>query len=391
MNLFDAGALVLLVVAVFLGFRSGALPQLGGLGGAVLGGALAILALPIVELAVDSLDPWPRAFAVLAWLLASVAIGEAAGSGLGRGIAGRLGPGVFGAMDQLGGAIVGASQAVLIVWLAGGLLAFGPVPRVAAQAQTSTSVRTLATLLPPPTEIAAELGRLLNASRLPDVFVGLEPVPAPPVEKPSDPRAEAIARQVENGTVKVMAQTCGAISSGTGFAVARDYVVTNAHVVAGGRTLRVSLGDDIRDATTVLFDPNLDVALLHAPGLGATPLHLATTDPDRGAAGAAIGFPGGGHESAIPAAVATRYDAVGYDIYNNRRVTRRILELRAAISPGDSGGPLVLTDGTVGGVVFAESRSEEDVGYALSPVSVNADVAPAVGRTTPVDTGSCIR
>jgi S1-C subfamily serine protease len=390
-NLFDAGALVLVVVAVLLGFRSGALPQIGGLGGAVLGGGLAILALPIVELAVRDLDPWPRAFAVLAWLLASVAIGEAAGSGLGRSVAARLGRGVLGAMDQLGGAIVGAAQALLIVWLAGGLLAFGPVPRVAAQAQTSTSVRTLATILPPPTEIAAELGQLLNASQLPDVFVGLEPVPAPPVEKPKDPVAQAIARQAEDGTVKITAQTCGAISSGTGFEIARDYIVTNAHVIAGGRTIRVSLGGDVRDATPVLFDPSLDVALLHASGLGGTPLRLATTDPKRGDAGASIGFPAGGQLAAIPAAVATSYNAQGRDIYGNRTVTRRILELRAAIEPGDSGGPFVLTDGTVGGVVFAESRSEEDVGYALSPVSVSADVSPSVGRTTPVDTGSCIR
>jgi S1-C subfamily serine protease len=390
-NLFDVGAIVLLVVAIVLGFRSGALPQVGGLIGAIVGGGLAVLALPLVELIVTDLDPWPRAIAVLAWLLASVAIGEALGSGVGRFAASRLGTGVLGTMDQLGGALVGAAQAILIVWLAGGLFAAGPIPRLASQAQTSTSVRTLSTILPPPTVIAVELGRLLDASGLPDVFVGLEPLPAPPVDLPSDPRAQAIARAAARSTVKVTAQTCGEISSGTGFAVAGDYVVTNAHVVAGGRTIRVSLDGEPHDATAVDFDPKLDVAVLLVTGLDAAPLRFSIADPRRGDPAAALGFPGGGNLKALPAAVTARYEATGLDIYGEQRVTREILELRAAISPGDSGGPLVLDDGTVGGVVFAESRSDEDVGYALSPVAVATEVAPMIGRTSPADTGVCIR
>jgi S1-C subfamily serine protease len=390
-NLFDAGAIILLVVGLVLGLRSGALPQIGGLGGAIFSGALSVLALPLVELVVKELEPWPRALAVLTWLLASVAIGEAVGSGLGRFAAGRLGTGVLGRMDQLAGALIGAAQAALIVWLAGGLLAFGPLPRIAAQAQTSTSVRALAGILPPPTKIALELGRLLDASGLPDVFVGLEPVPAPPVDRPTDPRAQAIARAAEAGTVKVSAQACGAISSGTGFAVAADYVVTNAHVVAGGRTIRVALKGQPFDATTVFFDPDQDVALLHVAHLGATPLRFATSDPVRSAPGAALGFPAGGALTAIPAAVAARYEAQGLDIYGKDRVTRVVLELRASVEPGDSGGPFVLVDGTVGGVVFAESRSDQDVGYALSPKAVATDIAPAIGRASAVDTGACIR
>jgi S1-C subfamily serine protease len=72
-------------------------------------------------------------------------------------------------------------------------------------------------------------------------------------------------------------------------------------------------------------------------------------------------------------------------------VTRDILELRAEVEPGDSGGPLVLEDGTVAGVVFAESRSDESVGYALAAGVVDARVAPAIGRTSSVDVGPCLR
>ena len=69
----------------------------------------------------------------------------------------------------------------------------------------------------------------------------------------------------------------------------------------------------------------------------------------------------------LAAAVAGQYPATGHDIYGDGQVRREILELRAAIERGDSGGPLVLSDGTVGGVVFAEARTNPDVG--LRPVA----------------------
>ena len=46
MNPLDVIAVLLVVLAVLLGFRSGALPQVGGLLGAIGGGALVITALP---------------------------------------------------------------------------------------------------------------------------------------------------------------------------------------------------------------------------------------------------------------------------------------------------------------------------------------------------------
>jgi S1-C subfamily serine protease len=154
--------------------------------------------------------------------------------------------------------------------------------------------------------------------------------------------------------------------------------------------VRVTLGDDLFDAVPVLVDPELDIALVHVPRLVAPALALATADPTRGATGATFGFPGGRGLDVQPAAVAGAYDARGRDIYGERRVTRSILELRAEIDQGDSGGPLILTDGTVGGVVFAEARTDDEVGYALTPTDVRDAIGPAIGRTTETPTGACI-
>ena len=102
----------------------------------------------------------------------------------------------------------------------------------------------MAGVLPPATEIAVGLGGWLDTTGLPDVFVGFEPLPAPPVDRPNDPAARAIAAAAEASTLKVSAATCGLSSVGTGFVVANGYVVTNAHVVAGAgsRGVRVNAG-----------------------------------------------------------------------------------------------------------------------------------------------------
>jgi S1-C subfamily serine protease len=391
-NPLDAIAIVLVVLAVLLGFRSGALPQVGGLLGAVGGGALAVLSLPLLVEPLASVPAGIRPYVVLTGLLLAVGIGESIGSGIGRIFARALGTGVLGAADRVAGGFTGAAQALLIVWLAGGLLAIGPIPRLTEAAQTSTAIRTLNAALPPPIEIAAELGTLLDGSGLPEVFVGMEPLPLAPVDPPTDAIARAIAALAQASTVRISAATCGFESSGSGVVFYERYVVTNAHVVAGAgeRGVRVTgVGGQV-DARVVLFDPALDVAVLYAPDLLAVALRFAASDPARGTVGAALGYPGGGSLTIVPAAVTGSYAATGRDIYDKATVRRQILELRAQIERGDSGGPFVLRDGTIGALVFAEARTDPDVGYALSPNAVAARVGPAVGRTAAVATGECV-
>jgi S1-C subfamily serine protease len=390
-NLFDVVVLVLLVAAILIGIGSGALPQLGGLIGSFGGGVLAIAALPLAAGPRDPLEPGAKAVVVLAGILLLVGVGEAIGASIGRAVARRLGGGVLDRVDRILGGFVGAAQALLVIWLIGGLLAAGPLRGLAIQAQTSLVVRSLNGVLPAPTEIAAELGQLLSGTGIPDLFVGLDPLPAPDVERPTDPAARRIAAAAIASTVRISARTCLFQSSGTGFAVARGYVVTNAHVIAGASTIRVQPPSGrLVDAVAVYSDPRLDVALLWVPDLALDPLRFATTDPGRGTVGATIGFPHGGELLVEPAAVSGAYAAQGRDIYGAERVSRRILELRAIVDQGDSGGPLILEDGTVGGVVFAEARTDESVGYALAATSVATAIQPSIGRTGAADTGPCI-
>ena len=391
MNPLDVLAIVLIVVAVVLGVRSGALPQLLGLGGAAITAVAGLAVLPVVTPLLDDLDTSLRAVVVLAALFGLVGVGETLGAAVGRRASAALGTGFLGAFERVAGGVVGAAQAILILWLAGGVIASGPFPGLAQLAQRSVTLRVVDAVLPPPTEIVLELGRILDDSGLPNVFIGLEQLPAPDIDLPSDARARQIGERAAPSVLRVVADGCDLRASGSSFVVAPEYLVTNAHVIVGADSIRVQSSDDTFRAVPVLVDLDLDIALLWADGVTVQPLRWAADDPGRGAIGATVGYPGGGNEAVKPATVAASYFATGLDVTNEERVTRRIIELRARVVPGDSGGPLVLEDGRVGGVVFAESRVDPAVGYALSPREVQSRVAAAIGRQSAVPTGPCVR
>jgi hypothetical protein len=119
-NPLDIVAILLLVVAALAGFRSGALPQIGGLAGAILAAIVGLTLLPSLQEPLAGIDPLPRAIVVVAGLLVAIAIGEGIGSTIGGAVAERLGDGVFGALDDVAGAGVGLLQGLLVVWLVGG-------------------------------------------------------------------------------------------------------------------------------------------------------------------------------------------------------------------------------------------------------------------------------
>jgi S1-C subfamily serine protease len=388
-NPLDLVAIVIFVIAVILGVRSGALPQILGLAGAAVAALAGLAVLPALGPLLDELNPAVRTIVVLSVLLGLVGLGEAIGATAGRAMSRALGTGLLGALDQVSGALIGAAQAVLILWLAGGVIASGPFPTLSQIAQRSTALRIIGAAFPPPTEIVLGLGQMLDDSGLPNVFIGLEQLPAPDIELPSDALASQIGERAAPSVLRVLADGCDQRASGSSFVVAPGYLVTNAHVVVGSVSVIVQTSSESFEAVPVLVDLELDIALLRAPGVKVQPLLFTGTEPVRGVVGATIGYPGGGNETVERATVAATYNATGLDVTGAARVTRRILELRARVIPGDSGGPLVLEDGTVGGVVFAQSKVDPAVGYALSPGAVLERISPALGETAPADTGPC--
>jgi len=389
-NLLDLVIIVVLVLAVVTGFQRGAALQLSAYAGLLLGLLAGALLAPGVAGLVES--PLAQAFLAIATMLTVAALGDALGWYLGVriwSIARRTG---LGTVDAVAGSAVAGIAVVLAVWFVGFHLANGPFLELSNQIRGSAIIRSLDRALPRPPPVLAEARQFLNRFGFPEVFADLPPAPAGPVRGPSQGEAREIAEPALGSTVQVVGEACGAIQEGSGFVAAPNYVVTNAHVVAGVAAPQVQeQGGGSQPATPVLYDPDLDIAILHVDRSPGPTLALETGDVERGADGAVLGYPGGGDLTFGPAAVRRQLNAIGRDIYGDSVVEREVYELQAEVHPGNSGGPFVLESGRVGGVVFAASTTDSTIGYAITASEVASKLDQAQRRTDRVSTQGCLR
>ena len=395
MNGLDVVLVVVLVAAVVSGHRRGAALQLFSYSGLLLGLMAGALLAPRVATLVDGASA--QAIAAVAALLVGAVAGETAGRLVGSRVRRHARGSRFRRADALGGVLVAAVATLLAIWFVALNLVNGPFPRLSSEVRDSAIVRGLGVALPDPPSVVGEVRRLFDRFGFPEVFEGIPPEPAEPVAGPARAETQDAVDLAARSTVKVIGRACEHIQEGSGFIVDDGYVVTNAHVVAGVRDLEVSDADGAGGtATTVFFDPELDLAVLRVDApLGGAPLGpalpLAPSDVERGSVGAVLGYPGGGGLTGTGAAVRQPIAALGHDIYGRADVQRDVYELQVEVRPGNSGGPFVLVDGTVAGLVFAASSVDPEIGYAIRTSELEDEIRVATSRTTPVDTGPCLR
>jgi S1-C subfamily serine protease len=383
----DVALLLLLALSAYGGYRRGAVLQVAGLVGLAIGFIVGVWLAPhAADLVRTDLA---KAGAALGTVLLLGALGDAVGSVLGLKLRKRTHGTRFKTADAVGGSALSASALVLTIWFLGINLAAGPFPSVARSLQSSAVVRTVDAALPPPPVLSAQLGSVLDLIGFPDVFSGLPPLPADPVPQPGRGLASRAAQAGRPSVVLIAGPACDRILQGTGFVVADDLVLTNAHVVAGGLP-RVEWEDRTFEATPVLFDAKTDAAVLRVDGLDAPALRLLPTEVNRGAGGAVLGYPAGRYVE-MPAGVRRLLEAVGRDIYSREEVLRRVYELQAKVRHGNSGGPFVLPGGAAAGLVFGASVSHPNLGYAIASPELIPLVERAATRTEPIRTGRCVR
>jgi S1-C subfamily serine protease len=391
MNGLDIVLLVLLVVVCVRGSRLGGLSQIASYGTAALGLLVGALIAPGIAGMLTDGPGVTLSVLTLTVLLACLLIAQSIGIAIGMRLRSAAADAGAGAADSVIGIAVSAVGLVLTIWLLAAPLSRGPSPELANTLRGSRVIRVIDAALPAPPDVIARVGTYLDRQGFPEVVSGIRPdvtmAPAPTPQGSTVAAAEAAARR---SVVQVESTGCNSISFGSGFVIRRGFVVTNAHVVAGGDTVVVNSRRGADDASVVLFDPALDLAVLSVPGLRARPMSWVSEPVDRGVTGATLGFPGGERRlTTKPAAVRQRIRATGRDIYGVDTVTRDVLILADEVSRGDSGGPFVTGDGEVAGVVFAAAVSERNTGYALTAGSVREAVADGVRRNEPVSTGIC--
>ena len=284
--------------------------------------------------------------------------------------------------ESTGGAILLVALALALAWLFGAVALNAPGAKSLRKAvQESAILKALNDAFPPSSSLINALNRI--DPRL--AIQGPSPnVPAPDSKIAHDPDVRA----AEPSVVRVLGTACGLGVEGSGWIVAPDLVVTNAHVVAGESDTTVTPpGSSSLNATPVHYDPTNDLALLRVSGLGARPLTFAR-EVRSGTAGAVLGYPENGPFTITPARVGSTGPVLTQDSYGNGPVTRELTAVRGEVHSGNSGGPLVDAAGQVMGTIFASTTEGKPGGYAVPNGTVQRALSDSSGE---VSTGPCTR
>jgi S1-C subfamily serine protease len=391
----DLVVIVLALIAAVSGWRHGMavalLSFVGVLGGAILGVRLAPL------LASGIANPSTRIIVSIVVVVLLVALGETTGVFFGRRIRDHIRGERTLKIDSALGSVLQAVTVVIAAWLVALPLASASFPVLASGVRTSVVLGGVDSVMPAEAkQLPDELRQLLNASGFPDVTNPFAPTPITEAGPPDGSLVnDSAVADVRPSIVKIRgrAPSCQRQLEGSGFVIGPQLVMTNAHVVAGTSSTAVEVLNrrgrttDL-DATVVLYDPEVDVAVLRVPDLEADPLVLnpAPASPQDDAI--VLGYPLDGPFTVTPARIRQEIKLKGPDIYDAGEVTRDVYTVRATVQSGNSGGPMIDPQGRVIGVVFGAALDDKETGFVLTVDQVEPAVQAAPGLTREV-TGSC--
>lgn len=390
-TLVDLILLVLVVVFAVNGYRQGFLVGLlsfaGFFGGALLGLQLGPLIARNFE------GDTMRVLVSLAAIFGIAAAGQAAAGFVGARLRSAIRNATARRFDDAGGALVSVVALLMVVWLVAAPLGSSSIPDLARAVRGSTVLGAVDKAMPDAARTLSDALRdTVDTRGFPDVFGDLTPTRARPVPAPDPALANSPAvRSASRSVVKVLgtAPSCSRRISGTGFVYAKDRVMTNAHVVAGTRKVSVELGGTTHSGRVVVYDPDLDLAVIHVPELPAPAMNFTDHEAETGSDAIVIGFPLDLPLNVQSARVRDERSIKGPNIYETGEVSREIYTIRGLVRSGNSGGPLVAPDGTVLGVIFAAAADDPETGFALTAAQAAQTAADGRSRTAATGTGNC--
>ena len=154
--------------------------------------------------------------------------------------------------------------------------------------------------------------------------------------------------------------------SGSGFIIdPSGYIVTNNHVVAGAREVKITLMDGNQyTAHVVGTDPLTDVALVKVDAARALP-YVSFGDSDKTREGdwvISVGNPYGLGGTVTAGIISARGRNINEGPYDD------FIQIDAPINPGNSGGPLFDQSGQVVGIstaIYSPSGGSVGIGFAV--------------------------
>lgn len=161
---------------------------------------------------------------------------------------------------------------------------------------------------------------------------------------------------------------------GSGFIFSSDgQILTNAHVVANARRIRVTLADGrTLDAGLVGSDTEVDVAVVRIGAERLPVAEMSRTPLKVGQLVVAVGNPYGLNwtvTAGVVSALNRTLEALGV-----RKMTN-LIQTDTSINPGNSGGPLVDSQGRVVGITTAMMPMAQGLGFSIPLDTVTSAVA----------------
>ena len=391
MNILDWCLLALVGIYALSGYWQGFITGACATAGLLLGGLGGIWVAP---LALGDAAPslWVSLGALFI-VIVSASLGQALFQYAGAKVRDRITWQPIRAVDAVGGSLLSAVAVLLVAWALGVAVSGTRIGAITPMVRDSTILAKVDQTLPSDSgQVLQAFNNVVGTTFFPRYLEPFAPERIVAV-KPGDPRmlTDPDVVAAEASVVKVRgANTCGSGVEGTGFFYAPGRLMTNAHVVAGVTRPEVEVGGTSVTASVVLYDEDLDIAVLSLPDTGTPHLALDAEVEPRDAV-AVLGYPEDGPYDVQSGRVRAEQRLRSPDIYGEGTVIRQVFSLRALIRPGNSGGPIVTSGGDVAGMVFAASVSDQDTGYALTADQVAESAAAGVTRQAPVDTGTCVR
>ncbi|MEU1889278.1 MarP family serine protease [Micromonospora sp. WMMD987] len=391
MSAVDLVLLLLMLVFAISGYRQGFVIGALSFSGFFLGALIGLQVGPM--LARQFIDSGTRVLVSLVAVFGLAVLGQALAGWLGSHLRRTITNDTAKRADDIGGAFVSILAVMLVAWLVAVPLGSSSLPWLAASVKNSALLTVVDRVLPDQAqELSTALRDTVDTNGFPDVFNGLGRTSARQVAPPDPALAGSqVVANSQRAVVKVLgsAPSCSRRIEGSGFVYADDRVMTNAHVVAGTRSVAVELRGERYDGEVVVYDPDRDLAVLYVPGLPGPSLRFAAGQAGSGADAIVLGFPLDGPYDARPARIRDVDRIEGPDIYNASKVNREIYTIRALVRSGNSGGPLVSSNGLVLGVIFAAAADDPNTGFAVTAEEARPVALAGAERTRGVGTGDC--
>ena len=389
MNLLDWLLVVLVLTYALSGYWQGFITGAFATSGLLVGGLIGVWLAPV---ALGDADPSLLvSLGALFIVILCASLGQALLQFAGSRIRDKITWQPARAVDAVGGAVLSAVAVLLVAWALGVAISGSGIAGITGQVRSSTVLQQVDRVLPASADSAlGAFNDVVGSGFFPQY---LDPfAPERIVEVAPGPRRLLTDPDVEDAQASVLkvrgTNDCGRGVEGSGFVYSDGRVMTNAHVVAGVDDPEVEVNGSTVSAEVVLYDPDLDVAVLALDTSGLPSLTFDTQVEEREGV-AILGYPLDGPYDVQPGRVRAEQRLRSPDIYGDGSVIREVFSLRGLVRPGNSGGPIVTSAGDVAGVVFAASVQDKDTGYALTADQVAQSAAAGASRSDQVSTGDC--